>query len=362
MALNVRPARPGTIIGVVIVTMMSFLLASCQHTPDNSAEKSVHAWRILERVGDVRSGGALSSETTALRPGETIHGERLVTTGPGALLILAAKGVQLTVSENSSVRLSAQSTGDLFLNRGRLRVRLSRAVDSDARIQTTHFDLNATRTSLLLLAGPNGTSVAVDDGNVRLATANGRHQATLSAGAAAKIDSALGDDLFIRPASGKAFAKVGALSEAVPTDDMDQRPAPLSSTDQPLSKQKLPGSSPNLLESRPSSTPPHQSAIRPASRLKPNDAGMQILPESLGRPRLQPDPAAYPSMMAPSHTTLGLRTFEQEKPVAQPTGLNNFQPADPPLENTGLVDSLQLQFDLLTGGLVDQLPVQRRRR
>lgn len=361
MALNVRQARPGTMIGMVIVTVMAFL-AGCQHASVNSAEKPLHAWRILERVGDVRSSDALNAETASLRPGETIRGERLVTTGPGALLILAGAGAQLTVSENTSVRLSDQSTSDLFLNRGRLRVRLAKAVDSDARIQTAHFDLNATSTSFLLLAGPNGTNIVVDDGSVRLATADGRHQATLNAGAAAKIDSSVDDDLFIRPAGGEAFAKVGSLSKAKPTNDVKQRPTLSTAIGSPSLDLTSSGSSSKHPEPKLSLAPTDQFAIRPASRLKSNDAGLSTLQGSFDQPGLQPDLAVHPATATPFHAAVELLNDEEERPNASPTGFDKFQPADPPLENTGMVDSLQLQFDLLTGGLVDQLSTQVHRR
>ncbi len=363
MVMNMGTARPGMMIGAVVVTMMVFL-AGCQSTSVSSIEKPLHTWRILERVGDVRSNGALDPETTSLRPGETIRGERLVTTGPGALLILAADGAQLTVSENTSVKLSAQSTSDLFLSRGRLRVRLTKAIDSDARIQTAHFDLNATSTSLLLLAGPNGTNVAVEDGSVRLATADGRHQATLNAGAAAKIDSALGDDLFIRPASGEAFAKVGSLSTAEPNNDLKQRPTLSPAIRRPSLEQQSSRSSSNAPEPKLSLAPPDQFAIRPASRLKPHNASQLTLQGSSDQTSFQPDLSVYPATATPSHAAVDFLIDDEERSVARSTGLNNAQPADPPLQNTGMVDSLQLQFDLLTGGLVDQLSAQgyRRRR
>jgi len=352
MSLKLRSSKPGRIFGTIIA-IMTFSLFGCQHASTNSAEKPLHAWRILERVGDVRSSKMLDPETASLRPGETILGDHLVTTKQGALLILAGQGIQLTISENTSVRLSAPSATDLFLNHGRLRVRIAKAANRDTRIQTAHFDLNASSTSLMLQASPDSTNLAVETGSVRLATADGRHQATLVAGAAAKIDRAFSDDPLIRPASGQAFAKIASLSTAIPKVD-DYQPRQTSKGQElPSTRQRPHPVDPNLATTM---APVENLVIRPASRIKRNESSRPETSESNERVAFQSDSTA-PQLSRTHPIAAPESSFANEdtRPASRIEEPNNIQLADPPLGNAGMVDTLQLQFDLLTGGLVDQL-------
>jgi len=337
MSLKLRSSKPGRIFGTIIA-IMTFSLFGCQHASTNSAEKPLHAWRILERVGDVRSSKMLDPETASLRPGETILGDHLVTTKQGALLILAGQGIQLTISENTSVRLSAPSATDLFLNHGRLRVRIAKAANRDTRIQTAHFDLNASSTSLMLQASPDSTNLA---------------QATLVAGAAAKIDRAFSDDPLIRPASGQAFAKIASLSTAIPKVD-DYQPRQTSKGQElPSTRQRPHPVDPNLATTM---APVENLVIRPASRIKRNESSRPETSESNERVAFQSDSTA-PQLSRTHPIAAPESSFANEdtRPASRIEEPNNIQLADPPLGNAGMVDTLQLQFDLLTGGLVDQL-------
>ncbi len=277
----------------------------------------------MERVGDVRMTRSDGIDSAPLRPGETVPDNRQVTAGKGSLLVLSKNGFQLTAGEHTSFSLPIEgATPGVFLDRGWLRIRLTRAVDQEVRIKTAEFDINASRAMLTLRTDPQGTSLTVDDGSAILATTDGRHRATLVAGAAAKMDSTSGDDLLIQPASGRGFTKVSPLPSA---GDAGQRPE-ADLVIRPASKSKKPhinrleAPAPNASTSSLEATPVASPSLR-----------------STNAPRPSMDKDVIPSSMP--------EIDDDEMPTATP-----YQPPD-----DMIYDPLALQFERLTKGLVDDL-------
>lgn len=303
--------------------MLLSSILGCSHPSTETNDSSFSTWRVLERVGNVRASNEGATAIASLRPGDTLASDHQLVTGKSALLILAGDGIQITTGKNTSLQLSATS---LFLNHGWVRIRLTRAVNRKVRIQTTQFDLSASSTMMILRAAAGSADVTVETGSVRLATSDGRHQATLVAGAAAKIDHAQGDDLLIRPAFEKAFARQQPLSAAAISTPID------------------------------SSTPAASLAISPASRL--NDVGVNR--QSLQKPD---NIAATGSALMTSKSNKAAPTNKAAGPLIEmdtlpgptPDGISALQPVNTTLESTGFTDPLELQFDRLTKGLVDQL-------
>jgi len=336
---------PLTVIRIIIA-IVGFGLAGCQHTPKPNPADQPRAWRVLERVGDVRSAMGPGPEATQLRPGETITGDRRVITGKGALLILAADGIQLTAGENTSLMLSERAQVDLVLNQGWLRVRIENAVNRETRIQTAHFDMNTSATLLTLRASNNATDLDVETGSVRLATTDGRHQATLVAGTAAKIDQMTSDDLFIQTGAEEAFA--------LPTDRQmatrDYRSFSLADANSSRtrgSQTSLSTAAVMLLES---------TAILPASRKKENITGQLEIPKQVEKAGFRPFPAAPEANQALPSKAMTVAPINNATSWSQDS---NIDPDDrsndlTPIDNR-IVDPLQLQFDQLAKGLVDHL-------
>jgi len=337
----------------VIIMFSVFALAGCQHRPTSDLEKSARVWRVLERVGQARTVDDDGLGTILLRPGDLIEGDRQVVTDMSALAILAGDGVQLTLGENTSLRLAAPASS-MTLDRGLLRVRLATAANREARIKTAHFGVSASNATLKLLARPGGTSLSVIAGTAVLATADGSHQATLAAGAEAKIEEQIGDDLFIRPASGQAFVKVAPLAAAPQARQHDQTQleakatTPRSMAEEPRSAKPAPTDAPAMRKNL---------AILPASQLKRPDAGQPAPSNPMKNVRHIPRPA--PSQPEPTAPTARAARSQFEKDVIVPsifdTG-DSVRPTDPSvLRQTSAYDPLQLKFQQLTEGLVDGL-------
>ncbi len=305
--------------GLLIAAVICLAAAGCQHSPLSNAQQASEAWRVMERVGDVRMVKDGGGESSPLRPGEAIADNRQVTTSEGSLLILSRNGFQLTAGENTSFRLPArEATSGLFLDHGWLRVRLEKPVDQEMRIKTAEFDINASRAMLTLRATSDGTNLTVEAGSAILATTDGRHRATLTAGAAAKMNPASGDDLLIQPASGKGFTRASPLPAAGQRKDGNLAILPASRKKKPFI---------NRLEAP---TPGAKGNASRAPAISP--------PIAMGPPRSSAEKNLIPSSMP--------EVGQDRLPAALPF--------DQRIDDLAY-DTLQLQFDRLTEGLVDGL-------
>ena len=368
--MDLGSSLPGLIHGAIL-TILVLALVGCQHTSATKRELRPDGWRVLERIGDTRQALEASFEAIPIWPGETITDNRQVTTGRGAGLILARGGIQLTVGENTSLRLPVDvAASGLVLDKGWIRLRLATAANGMARVKTAEFDINGTRTTLALHAGEQGTELLVETGSATLATIDGRHHATLAAGAAARIDQAWGSDLWIRPAKGLNFAKVTPLAAEIQprTDDHD---AP--TLKKPEAETAGLGPYPQDPGSAKISVTTKTVAIREASRLKEINAGLPTvsspieaadLPPSLSNTtlKLTPQPATLQSLLPKSPLP---HSAVLQKPMIEPAiskdsdeipeSSNDMWPVDPPLWQADTSDPIQTNFNRLTEGLVDGL-------
>jgi hypothetical protein len=351
-------------------------LAGCQHTVPTSGNLAGGRWLVLERVGQIRSIDAHGREATPPRPGETIADHQRIQTGSGAALILARAGMQVTAHEATSFELAPRSGADLLLERGSLRLRLASAINHEARIETAHFGINASHAILSLRAAPAGSELEVDSGSVVLATIDGRHQATLVAGAGAKIDPASGTDLLIRPGAGQAYALAVPLQPAIPDDTSD------SASSRPIGDviSAMDREAPMIgLAAGSFAGPAGQPVIRPASHPEDMDQGRNQESEATEPASVTPIPPAAQTFAGrpadaqpvrrsalvtadPSVVAIGRTPPEPkvERPSVAPQGLaprqaGTTRSAAAAPDKMEWLDPLQLHFDRLTEGLVDDL-------
>lgn len=338
---------PGWTIAA-IAGFVILVLSGCQHAPQKGAGEAPTVWRVLERVGQVRTAVADRPAPDMPRPGEAIAEGARVTTGRGALLILQKDGVQFTAGEDTSVRLpSSSAASGLFLDHGWLRVRVASGVDREARIETTHFNINTSSTTLTLRTGPKSTDLAIEAGSAVLATADGLHHATLVAGAGARMDQAAGDDLLIRTASGGPFTKVTPLPAEIQHRHDGPEPAQ-PNADKVRSVTDAP-------PARAAETVPAGGglAILPASRLKTAErvSPAAAEPKTAASPASGPD---VPRLRLATPSTAAERPSFRSRVVPSSMHDDAVQ-TDPIPRQAGTFDPLQIRFDRLTEGLVDGL-------
>lgn len=341
---------------LLIVAIMGLCLTGCQHVLPSDTDMPREAWRVMERIGDVRAttDNGLSSER--LRPGETIDDNRQVTTSGGSLLILSRNGFQLTVGENTSFRLSAaKAPSDLFLDNGWLRIRLAMPVDREIRIKTAQFDINAAKATLTLRADPDSTILTVDAGSAVLATTDGRHRATLVAGAAATMAPSSGDDLLIRPASARGFNKVSPLPAPIQHPSNGESATPSKETRSRSATASLHGG--NRAPTK-ASLPGNDLAILPASRPKKpassRSEGREPITNANPLPR-QAAPQSIHPLLPKGATRSSMEV--NVMPSSMPEKGEGELPASQLHQQVGspTYDPLQLQFNRLTEGLLDGL-------
>lgn len=343
---------PGATFGI-IVAILAFGLVGCQQASQVGVEPSRGTWHVQERVGDIRASTEEGRESVRLRPGETIAGDRVITTGRGALLILSTDGVQLTLGQETTLRLTHPSRGDLFLEQGSMRLRLAKAVNREARIQTPHADLSASSAMLSLRTWLDKTALTVVAGNVVLATTDGRHRANLFAGAEATIDQASGGGLLLLPNGSEATADAEPLSQSIP--DEHARGATVFSADDRSNGASGPVARPDRQDAE-VSVSPGQTVIRPASRLKDPPGHREGDAASTGRADLKAMPVLARPVEAVSPLTVeSVRIDHDVLPEPQGEPSHHAEPSETSSGMAGPIDPLQLQFDLLTEGLVDQL-------
>ena len=356
MSMESRSSLPWFAIVAVVL-----LLVGCQHNAPADVTDALESWRVLERVGDVRALEESGMASRPLRPGDTISGNSQITTDKGALVIMARGGVQLTAGENSSLTLPAsKGPTSLVVERGWLRTRIANGVDRELRIKTPKFDISAANTTLTLTTADNGTELSIESGTAVLATIDGRHHATLVAGAGAKMNSGSNDDLLIRPASGQLFAKVTPFqTPADRQDDDGSRP-----TSEPTSEKaapKLSSAANHEPTTRPAKAEPAAATgmarddvmIRPASRLR-RPGSFEQAPPAGAKP-------TSPPIVPVVHQARGGRTSPLESPVeamSQPSASDVRErpiPAGRVREPAASTDAVQLKFDRLTDGLLESL-------
>ncbi len=285
----------------------------------------------------------------AVQPGDVITDGRILSTGRGGLLILKGSGLQLTLSENTSIHLPAPGITDITLNHGWLRVRAATAANRKARVATTHFDIQSSSTVFVIRANHDGATLSVDSGSVVLATMDGQHRAVLAAGAGAMVDRTTSDDLMIRRASNEPFSRMAPLSTEEP-DSLASSPM-----------------TPRPAIDGPANTPEGNTIIRPASRpaLKAEgerapdierDNEAQVTAQ--GTPHLS-RPDIIPAVSRTAPVPLSVEPLDpgpsNDPAMSSSRNDDNMPSPGQATETADELDLLQMQFDLLTDGLTDNL-------
>lgn len=335
-------SRPGGRTFIAAAALMVLVLVGCQHPSTTDPEARPESWRVLERVGDVRVARDDGRRMNLVRPGETIADGGLVTVDQGALLILARRGVQLTAGENTSLRLVGDDPGSsLILDRGWLRARLATSVDRAVRIRTAAFDINSSSATLTLRAGSDRSDLSIEEGSAKLSTVDGRHQATLVAGAAARIDETTDSALMIRPASGLKFKTVVPLPSKTQSREDGRGP----------SERIEPNVGLVVDDPHATSASGPRFAILPASRLTRPPGNRPNAPRRVEKAEMPSTPAP-----SPVEATLTPSTYLQPKkgvisPATAPA-IAKRRADDPIVRKAGSNDP---SFDRLTAGLLDGL-------
>lgn len=342
--------------GMLIVAIMGLSVAGCQHHAPSDAGMPSQAWRVMESIGDVRTTRDDGLQSAPLRPGETIGDNLTVTTSEGSLLILSRNGYQLTAGENTSFRLPAAKTAsDLFLDHGWLRIRIANPVNREIRIKTVQFDINAAKATLTLRADPDSADLTVEAGSAVLATTDGRHRATLVAGATAKMDPTSGNDLMIRPASAQGFSKASTLSVTTqhPSNSLDPT-APKEAESQPATASFPDGNRASTRVSLPGNDPIILLASRPKKVDDNRPEAREPITSATRSPRKTASTSFSPLL---SKRFKGSSMERGVIPSSMPEGDDDgLQGSRPHQEiDSPAFDPLQFQFDRLTEGLLDGL-------
>ena len=330
-----------------VVTLLLMILAGCQSQSSSGLHQTVKPWRVLERIGDVRTARNADSQAKAVQPGDVIALGGLLSTGKGSLAILNAGGVQLTLGESTSLRLSSPGAMEIALKHGRLIVRAAMAADQKARIVTKHFSIQSSSTTFALRTSHDGATVSVDSGSIVLATTDDRHRAVLAAGASARIDRATSHDLMIRNASSEDFRTLAPLSSR---QGISSSMTSTSGSDRDV------GLSQDATVIRPASHSSSRLDLEQASNLEIQEEA-EMMPQTAITPTNSEIIPAISEAAPNSRSAEPLDVWPSRDP-AMPTSRsgNDDGLSTPPSDGSqDELDLLQMQFDLLTDGLTDNL-------
>lgn len=245
-----------------------------------------------------------------------------VTTGKAALLIVGRNGMQVTVSEDTTLILQDDHPSTYLTQEiGRIRLRLPDTAGTDATISTPHARVQTASAVLDISVEDDKTDIAVKQGRAAVLFAESENR-MLTAGASDSFD-------------GKPQRPL--IAEAPTTEppiDTIAKPASVHRYDQAA----LPDPSP---------APPPSPAATP--KMKP-----AFVAAAIDTSEVEATVAIKPAsrLHAPKTTSVGIPSIEASddtKPSTLPSGPHQA------------IDPLQDDFDRLTEGLVDDLRPLRHR-
>jgi hypothetical protein len=349
MSIMPRPAFLDRMT-VAITALLLAILSGCQSPSSSGLPKTVEPWRLLERVGHVRAATNADALARAVRPGDLLTEGHILSTGRGGLAILKTDGVQLTLGESTSVRLSTPDMPNIALNQGWLRVRATTAANRKARITNRHFSVHGSNTVFVIRADHDGATLSVDSGDIVLSAMNGLHRAVLAAGAGAKIGNATSHELMVRKASNEDFIKLTPLSTKESDDSAPSSMMPASGANRPADASK------NAMIIRRAS---QRSLKKEREHLSDtaSRSGARVTTESRTVPTPPAVVRALSEVTPPPLSVEPLGALPSNAPVVSSSSRidDGVRPSSSPPDTVDELDHLQMQFDLLTEGLTDNL-------
>jgi len=177
------------------------LLAACQSATPSTPPPEVRAegWRVVERLGEARYLAPAASGWSPAMPASTLPSGSQVATGAGGRVILARAGDHISVGPTSRLSLpAAEAGGVLRQDAGWLRYRLDGTAGHPLMVATPFLEIEVRGTIFDVTVSPLATEVAVERGQVRIATPDGLRQIELEAGQSAYAGGSSGKLAFRR--------------------------------------------------------------------------------------------------------------------------------------------------------------------
>jgi hypothetical protein len=352
------------------LALLGALCACATTSAEPRATAQPAGWRIVERTGEARHLPPAAAGWLSATIGEALADGSEVSTGRGSRLIVDAPGRNISAGPNSRFVLPGSARDDrLDQQAGALRYRVAAAA-RPLQIHTRSLELELLAGVVEVQVDQLDTAVTVREGQVRVATPDGRRQTQMIAGQSAQAGGAGEVQLAVRLAPGAELQPVellivpaiqpkapatqpGATPAETPTASAPARspsagPPALSPGDAataPMAGRAGQGA-PMALEQAPSEPRPQLAAgvvEAPASRHTTDDAGAPI---DAPRPRVAPG--------APAGTVGSAMTFP---PAADPPGAlaRQSQWATPRAAESPAAAFRRAKFDRLTAGMLDRV-------
>jgi hypothetical protein len=189
------------------------LLAGCASVwpSEPPPEARAEGWRVVERLGEARYLAPEASGWSPATPATTLPSGSKVTTGAGGRVILARAGDHISVGPTSRLSLpSAEGGGVLRQDAGWLRYRVAETPADPLMVATPFLEIEVRGTVFDVTVGPLATEVAVEHGQVRIATPDGLRQIELEAGQSAYAGGSSGG-LVLRHGPGEPAEQVETI-------------------------------------------------------------------------------------------------------------------------------------------------------
>jgi len=194
---------------LALILIGSGLLAGCQGaTPGPAPEVLADGWRVVERLGDTRYLAPGASGWSPAIPATTLPSGSRVETGTGGRVILARPGDHVSAGPGSRFSLPPVGPGAILeQDAGWLRYRIADAPPHMMVVETPFLAIEVRGTVFDVTVSRTATEVAVERGQVRIATPDGRRQIELEAGQSAYAGGP-GDELAFRRGQGAPLEAV----------------------------------------------------------------------------------------------------------------------------------------------------------
>ena len=179
-------SRVALISGLLLLAPVSFA-SDRAHAAESGAQ-----WTVFQAIGDVR---LRSDRDTAIwrqvGRGQTLVGTYAIATGPVGQATLTHGGDVIHLAPNSRVEVLALSAGDIesqvVQSQGTLFYGVETAQNHGFRIETPYLVTRVNGATFSVTVTDLGADVAVADGAVRIAAAEGRRSYAVTAGSVATV-------------------------------------------------------------------------------------------------------------------------------------------------------------------------------
>ncbi|MGH6913196.1 MAG: hypothetical protein ACREH3_05770, partial [Geminicoccales bacterium] len=170
MILAKRPFVPRACRLALIA--LAGLVAGCQSVdPAPRSVAASGAWRVVERLGDVRYLPPGSAGWSPAVAGNPLPAASRVITGVGGRVILAGAGRQVSAEPSSRFALpDGLPQHELEQSSGTLRYRIATPESEPLRVATRFLNLAASESVFEVSVGPHAAEVVVERGQLRIVT------------------------------------------------------------------------------------------------------------------------------------------------------------------------------------------------